>query len=1204
MQPSTTSNFYFLKEHDPLFFELAHMAEYAFTSDPNTTLIKLRQLSEAFTKEIATLCHIHFDEQTSQAELIHQISTDLHLDAPIRNLFHTLRIEGNKAAHEFKTDHKTALNGLKLAHSLAIWFHQSFGNDGHQFKAKPFVSPKDPSIDLQALQHQINQLKAKNQQLEGTQELISLLSKEKQEYARLAEQMNQEASHLAKQLTQKEQLLQEQQDAFEMHLKLLQLELTEQAAKNPSHSERQQQVISTQIQEANQHILTEELVRLVIDQQLISAGWLADSLNQTWDNGCRPEVGKNKAISNYPIFYQGQSAYADYILFCGLIPIAIIEAKCENINIADKIRQAELYAKGFNIEPLMQPAWQQEQRQTPWQYNNELFTIPFVYSCNGRPYNTSLEEKSGTWFRDIRIPNNLAKALQHFHTPTGLLEKLTQAAQKLTQQPFLDTSRLICLRSYQRKAIHAIETALIDNHRNCLVAMATGTGKSFTLSQLAQHFIITKRFQRILILIDRTALGLNLETKLIQEPANEALLLADFYKLSDRSNQWGCLKDQLQCATVQTMVKQVFASDTPPSIDNFDCILIDEAHSGYILEHEMLEGELATRDSQRYIHEYHQLLHYFDAPKIGFTATPTSYTEDIFGQPIYSYSYQEAVADDYLLNYEPPIIYQTQLTQQGIHYPSGQTLQIINHLTGDIETTTLTNDIELNTAQFNRFIINKSFNHIICEQLSQELNPFSEQKTLIFCSSDLHADMVKGLLDHLFTQLYTEAYDQRAVAKITAATFQAEQLIEAFHYQRYPNIAITVDLLATGIQIPKVSHLVFLRHVKSNILFEKMLGRASLPCEEIDKKSFRLYDAIGIYQLLDETYKMQPLTKVNHALEELITQLTHTKTLKRALNTADPIHKTLADQWLSRINQHLIKLLYKADYHSEKDTSIKAKLDELTISWSVHPKQLPTYLHQLGAKKAADFFKRRKTFLHELKQLNLLMAKTHVQILSEHPDSLVSRNLHYGKHTDPNIFLESFITYIKKQINHSELLSLTLTTPNNINKTQLKAIRLMLDNEGYSEINLQAAWRNKYHQIIDAGLIGYIRYAAIDETLIPFEDRVQKALQQVYTISHWNTVQQQWLNHLAEHLMFKEILDKPTIDQYLLTQHSSITQLDKLLNHQLDAILDTLKMLWSEPESKAPEPLKENHHTPAEEKELISANPMTLLSKIKRFFGF
>ena len=274
---------------------------------------------------------------------------------------------------------------------------------------------------------------------------------------------------------------------------------------------------------------------------------------------------------------------------------------------------------------------------------------------------------------------------------------------------------------------------------------------------------------------------------------------------------------RVQVATVQAMVKRIFMSDNPPPLDQFDCIIIDEAHRGYTLDQEMTEGELATRDASQYLSSYRRVLDYFDAVKIGLTATPAKHTSEIFGKPVYTYSYREAVADDWLIDHEPPIRYETLLTQNGIKFAKGDKVNAINTQTGEVQSAELDDELNFEVDAFNRKVINESFNKVICQQLVQELDPFGDEKTMIFCATDLHADMVKRLLDEAFKDLYNGEYNQAAVAKITGQSDKVEQLIRQYKNERYPNIAITVDLLTTGINVPKLCNLVFMRRVKSRV---------------------------------------------------------------------------------------------------------------------------------------------------------------------------------------------------------------------------------------------------------------------------------------------------------------------------------------------------------------------------------------------------
>lgn len=276
------SNFWFLKEHDPIFFQLAVTAERAFASDPNTTLIKLRQLGEALIQDMAARCGIQFDDQTKQVDLIFKVNKEIDLDSTIRRLFHALRIEGNKANHQFRTKHKEAMDGLKLARELAVWFHQSFGKEGANFKPGPFILPPDPSQQLRDLQSQVLQMKSElidaNEQVETNKFLADLEAQEKAEYEALALQMDAEARCFEQQAKQHDVGLVNQQKQFDKHIQSLQAKLAEQTKQN----QQAIQQIYQRTQQASKHFtLNEELTRLLIDEQLEEAGWEADSESST-----------------------------------------------------------------------------------------------------------------------------------------------------------------------------------------------------------------------------------------------------------------------------------------------------------------------------------------------------------------------------------------------------------------------------------------------------------------------------------------------------------------------------------------------------------------------------------------------------------------------------------------------------------------------------------------------------------------------------------------------------------------------------------------------------------------------------------------------------------------------------------------------------------------------------------------------------------
>ncbi|MGM0858881.1 MAG: type I restriction-modification system endonuclease [Pseudomonadota bacterium] len=1164
----TSANFGFLAEHDALFVQLASAAEGAFASDPNTTLIKLRQLGEALAQHMAALSGIDFDEQTSQADLLYRLNRELRLESQVRELFHTLRIEGNRATHQFRTRHKEAMDGLKLARELAIWFHRSFGNAGSGFKPGPFVPPEDPSAQLRQLQTDIEKLRHDlqnaNVELNSSQQLSQLIEKEKAEYEALAVAMDEEARALEEQARQHEEALAQQQAAYENKIKALQKQLTQQGEQTVN---QQRQQVAKQTKAATDTlVLNEELTRILIDQQLHEAGWEADSQEITYQKGARPEKGTYRAIAEWPTSHNGKKGRADYVLFVGLAPIAVVEAKKENTNVAGKIDQAERYSKGARVEAPLVGAWELTGRTIAWPADDEgHYMVPFVYSCNGRPYVPQLAEQSGTWFRDVRDPSNTRRALSRFHTPGGLLDLLERdkenAEKLLKNEPF----GYLKLRDYQQKAIAATENALSRNVRAVLLAMATGTGKTRTIIGLMYRFLKTERYHRILFLVDRTALGQQAIDAFNEAPLEQNQTLSKIYNVAELGDMAAEAETRVQVATVQAMVKRIFMSDQPPPIDQFDCIIIDEAHRGYTLDQEMTEGELATRDASQYLSSYRRVLDYFDAAKIGLTATPARHTSDIFGKPVYTYSYREAVADDWLIDHEPPIRYETLLTKNGIQFEKGKPVEVINTQTGEVDTTELEDELSFEVEAFNRRVINENFNRVICEQLAQELDPFDDEKALIFCATDLHADMVKRLLDDAFKDLYNGSYNEAAVAKITGRSDKVDQLIRRFKNERYPSIAVTVDLLTTGIDVPKICHLVFMRRVRSRILYEQMIGRATRRCDEIGKTVFRIYDPVDIYAALAEVNTMKPLVRdPNITLEQLVDELTDEDHLEAALNSpGEQLGESQADVVLSQLSQKVMRVLRKADNKAESRPALKDKLDELQELWGVEPKNLHQHLQKLGPREASAFITQHSGLVNQLGQVKSLVGSDNMPVISHHEDKLIQEPTQsYGVHQRPEDYLDSFNAFIKEQVNQSTALAVVVNKPRDLTRQQLKEVKVLLDNHGYSEANLQTAVRNQTNKDIAASIVGHIRRAALGEPLKPFEQRVAEAMDRIYTQYEWTSAQRKWLERLAKQLTHEIIIDRETVNQLPAFQGGA-KQLDKILGDQLDTVLDELgEAMW------------------------------------------
>jgi len=1155
---SAESNFWFLREHDPVFLTLATMAEQVFAADPNTTLIKLRQLGEAFAQDMAGRVGIVVDERLSQADLIHQLSRELRLDPRIRELFHVLRVEGNKATHGFSTQHREAMDGLKVARELAIWYHRAFGKHAADFKPGPFLSPKDPTAPLREVQAELQQLKAEldaeRKAHDESQRLAELQQEQADLNAALAEAMDVEAREQAALVAERERELQKLRTEFDQRIAQL------------SQATQTQSDDATKVQAATQRAsqgfdLTEDLTRILIDQQLRDAGWEADSGELTHAKGVRPEKGVNRAIAEWPTRVPNEKA--DYVLFSGLVPVAIVEAKRKRINIADRIPQAERYARNLVPSPDLQPAWQSVGLVAPWaDGEGHSFQVPLAFACNGRPYIKQLAEQSGIWFRDLRRPSNLRRPLQGFHTPDGIADLLRRDVDAAQARLAGEDMAYLHLRDYQQRAISAVEDAIAAGHRQCLLAMATGTGKTRTIIGLIYRLLKTERFHRVLFLVDRSALGTQAHEAMGDMRLEQNQTLAQIYNLDGLKDTTTADESRVQVATVQAMVRRIFQSDTPPAIDTFDCIIVDEAHRGYTLDQEMTEGELAVREHAQYLSQYRRVLDYFDAHRIGLTATPAKHTTDIFGKPVYTYSYREAVADDWLVDHEPPIRYETVLNTGGIHFERGEQVHVVNTQTGEVDTTELEDDLDFNVDSFNRRVITPAFDQVICEQLAKELDPDGDEKTLIFCVSQQHAERVKNLLDDAFKAVHGQQYNQASVAVITGRSDKQDELVRRYKNERHPNIAITVDLLTTGIDVPPISNLVFMRRVRSRILYEQMKGRATRRCDDIGKTVFRIYDPVDLYAALEDVDTMKPLVKdPNVRITQLLDELDDPRSLSAPGSRPDTSH---AHDVLDQLCQKMMRVLRKAAHRAETKPELRNKLGLLEESWGVPPARLHTHLHTLGPQAAADFIRQHPLLPQQLAEVGALLGTYQYPVISSHDDELIDRQQNYGVHEKPADYLSSFDDFIRDNLNKSAALSVVVSRPRDLTRAQLREVRLLLDQHGYSEANLRGALRESTQQEIAASIIGHIRRAALGEALVPFDQRVARAMQAIYTQHPWTPIQRRWLDRLAQQLVHEVVMDREVV-QRNFDADGGAPRLDKLLDGQLDQVLAAIsEHLWDQ----------------------------------------
>ena len=475
---------------------------------------------------------------------------------------------------------------------------------------------------------------------------------------------------------------------------------------------------------------------------------------------------------------------------------------------------------------------------------------------------------------------------------------------------------------------------------------------------------------------------------------------------------------RLQVATVQSMVKRVLYDDSSFGVTDFDLIIIDEAHRGYILDRELADDEISFRDQSDYQSKYRSVIEYFDAVKIALTATPALHTTEIFGKPIFKYSYRQAVVDGYLVDHDPPHELETKLGVEGIHYKKGDLVTKCDPVTGELTNSELIDDeLNFDIDNFNRQVVNENFNHVVLEEIAKYIDPNSLGKTLIFAVDDKHADLIVQILKEIYA---VQGVSNDAITKITGSIGDRERVQDAirrFKNERFPNIVVTVDLLTTGIDVPAVDTLVFIRRVKSRILFEQMLGRATRLCPDIGKTHFRIFDAVDVYNALEPVSEMKPV--VANATETFTQLLDKLKTLDD-----DKAVQNFVNQIIVRLRRRNL------------DDTAREFIDTL--------KTLP-------APDAQNFLLSHEDFLQEK------ISRYREFVISDHEDHLTAHERGFGEGKQPQDYIDEFAKFIATNRNEIAALNIVCTRPKDLTRADLKKLLLALSEKNFTEAQLNSA---------------------------------------------------------------------------------------------------------------------------------------------------
>ncbi|WP_306569150.1 type I restriction-modification system endonuclease [Faecalispora jeddahensis] len=1092
------SNFEFLGRYWPALAQIGATAENYLYSDPNACLYKLGMFGERLVLEIFAFEHIAEPEfDNTHANRIRLLKREDLIPKKIDDILYALRKTRNDAVHSGINSVDDAKTLLSMTYSLSTWFMEVYGDWG--YIAPKFVMPADtPQPDYEAI------IKEQEAQIEALSKTINAVD------TRASDRSAQERAEKA-------------------------------------------EMVSESIE------LTEAEIRYLIDEQLRKVGWEADTNNLRFSKGTRPQKNKNFAIAEWPTDSAvGKNGYADYALFAGMKLVGIIEAKKATIDVPSALDyQCKDYAKFIKAEHA-------EYVVSHW----GGYKIPFIFATNGRKYLKQIETKSGIWFQDLRNTFNAPKALQGWISPQGLLELLEKdiesANAELQNTPYdlLRDPDGLNLRKYQINAIEAAEQAVIDGKRTVLLSMATGTGKTRTILGLIYRFIKSDRFKRVLFLVDRTALGEQAEDVFKEVKIEDLMTLDSIYNIKGLDEKNADRETKIHIATVQSLVKRILypEGDTMPSVTDYDLIVVDEAHRGYILDKEMSDSEMLYRNQDDYVSKYRTVIEYFDAVKVAMTATPALHTTEIFGKPVFNYSYREAVIDGYLVDHDAPHSIKTKLRVEGIRYQRGEQLVIYDPTTGEVlNSDELEDDMKFEIDSFNRQIITENFNRAVFNEIAWDLNPDGQGKTLIYAVDDNHADMIVKILKDIYSE---GGVDNAAVMKITGSVAggnkkKIAEAIKRFKNEAYPKIVVTVDLLTTGIDVPEITTLVFVRRIKSRILFEQMLGRATRLCPAIRKDHFEIYDPVGVYETLQDVSNMKPVVaNPSASFEDLMKGL---ETAKTDVEKAYAIDLIVAKLQRKRRNvgvkalEHFIQLTGGRDIDGFAKSIHSSNVAQTsgTTEAGVTPLIGTISINDL-VKEIAD---------HKEALLILDRDNPHHKrpvVIDDHPDEVLEHVRGYGDGQKPEDYLEAFKEFINSHLNKIAALKTVCSKPSELTRESLKALRLELDRHDFTEKQLNSAWNEMTNQDIVADIIAFIRQQALGSALISHETRVKSAFAKLKLHHEFNRTQIDWLNRIEKVLLEETVLDEQIFDVGAFKNAGGFTIIDRRFGGKLREIITEL----------------------------------------------
>jgi type I restriction enzyme R subunit len=923
----------------------------------------------------------------------------------------------------------------------------------------------------------------------------------------------------------------------------------------------------------------EEKARENIDVLLAACGWIVQDRA-----AMNLYASRGVAVREYPL----ETGFADYLLFVDRRAVGVVEAKAEGVPLAAVADQAASYATGL-----------------PANVPHVSLPLPFLYQSTGVE----------TFFRDDRDPQPRSRRVFAFHRPETLADWLSQPD---TLRARLCTLPERCplitdnLWSAQVEAINNLEQSFAADRPRALIQMATGSGKTFTAVNFVYRLIKHARARRVLFLVDRNNLG-----RQAFKEFDQFVTPDDGRKFSELYNvqhlQSNVLDDvsKVHITTIQRLYSMLCGeAEFDPANEEVSLWEVEGALAGQpeneVRYNPRLPLEyydfIITDECHRSIYNlWRQVLEYFDAYLIGLTATPSKQTFGFFNQNlVMEYSRQRAVADGVNVDGEVFRI-RTRITEQGSTIEKGWWVGKRDKRTRRQRWEQLEEDFSYDPEELDRHVTAPDqIRIILCAYRDSlpELFPGRNEapKTLIFAKDDNHAEEIVRIAREVFGK--GDDFCQKITYR---AAGLPENLISAFRTSYNPRIAVTVDMIATGTDIKPLEALVFMRAVRSRVLFEQMLGRGTRVISDTDfqsvttttnahKTRFVIVDAVGVteQELIDtgtvERKRSLPLKSLLEAVAVGAVDDDLLASLARRL--------ALLEKHLSSAQRQEVENLLDVPSAPERFTTLRqlsnALLDPLdadcvqaqALQNGADPAVGPTEQEIEAAHR--QLVERAVVPLAASPELRTYLLEREILIDETSVDAVIEAGYNSDATARARQLVTSFQEFIQQHKDEITALQILFSRPyaqRRLDFAQVRSLAEHLDQDLHQADPLfltEELW-NAYRQLekdrvrgagekrILADLVSLVRHAALDEELEPYPERVERRYQewlaaQAASGKVFTPQQRWWLDEIARQIGINLSVSLDDLNYFNFQGHGGQVAAQRLFGSRLEALLDELNM--------------------------------------------